>query len=68
MAETELSALSRQCLDRRIDAKKIMEQEMAVWEQSLNEACTRINCAIHHRQCPHQAQAALPLIRDVTEH
>jgi DDE superfamily endonuclease len=43
MAETELSALSRQCLDRRIDSKEVMEQEIAVWEQSRNDACTRSN-------------------------
>lgn len=43
MAETELSVLSRQCLDRRIDNKEMMEQEIAAWEESRNEACTRIN-------------------------
>ena len=43
MAETELSVLSRQCLDRRIDNKEMTEQEIAAWEQSRNEACTRIN-------------------------
>jgi hypothetical protein len=43
MAETELSVLSRQCLDRRIDAKEIMEQEIAAWEKNRNQACTRIN-------------------------
>lgn len=43
MAETELSVLSRQCLDRRIDCKEVMEQEIATWEKSRNKACTRIN-------------------------
>ena len=43
MAETELSALSRQCLDRRIDKKETMEQEIAAWEKNRNEASTRIN-------------------------
>jgi DDE superfamily endonuclease len=43
MAETELSVLSRQCLDRRIESKEKMEQEIATWEKSRNEACTRIN-------------------------
>jgi hypothetical protein len=43
MAETELSVLSRQCLDRRIDSKQKMEKEIADWEQNRNEACTRIN-------------------------
>jgi len=36
MAETELSVLSRQCLDRRIDCKEIMTSEVAAWEQARN--------------------------------
>ena len=43
MAETELSVLSRQCLDRRIESKEIMAEEIATWEKNRNEACTRIN-------------------------
>jgi hypothetical protein len=31
MAETELSILCRQCLDRRIDCKQTMTQEVATW-------------------------------------
>jgi DDE superfamily endonuclease len=43
MAETELSVLSRQCLDQRIESKEIMAEEIATWEKNRNEACTRIN-------------------------
>ena len=43
MAETELSVLSRQCLDRRIESKDVMEQEIATWEKDRDDACTRIN-------------------------
>jgi hypothetical protein len=43
MAETELSVLSRQCLDRRIESSAIMEREIATWEKRRNQACTRIN-------------------------
>ena len=43
MAETELSVLSRQCLDRRIESKETMAKEIAAWEKSRNKACTRIN-------------------------
>ena len=43
MAETELSVLSPQCLNRRIATKDVMEQEIATWEKNRNEACTRIN-------------------------
>jgi hypothetical protein len=37
MAETELSIMSRQCLDRRIESQEIMVQETTTWEQDRNE-------------------------------
>jgi hypothetical protein len=43
MAETELSALSRQCLDRRIQSKELMEKEVSTWEENRNQTCSRIN-------------------------
>ena len=36
MAETELSILSRQCLDRRIESKEILAREVAAWEHDRN--------------------------------
>jgi hypothetical protein len=41
MAETELSVLSRQCLDRRLDDRDLMAREVAAWEATRNaaEAC-----------------------------
>jgi len=36
MAETELSILSCQCLDRRMDCKEKMTQEVAAWERDRN--------------------------------
>ena len=38
MAETELSILSRQCLDRRLDDRNLMAREVAVWEATRNAA------------------------------
>lgn len=43
MAETELSILSRQCLDRRLDDRDLMAREIAVWETTRNAAETRID-------------------------
>jgi len=43
MAETELSILSRQCLDRRIESKEVMERAIATWEKDRNEAGAGIN-------------------------
>ena len=41
MAETELSVLATQCLDRRIPDPTTLQQEVAAWEQRRNQAkCT----------------------------
>ena len=37
MAESELSVLSGQCLDRRIADKPILTEEVAAWEDSRNK-------------------------------
>jgi uncharacterized small protein (DUF1192 family) len=37
MAESELSVLSSQCLDRRISDKQILTEEVAAWEDSRNK-------------------------------
>ena len=37
MAEIDLSALVRQCLDRRIGDAEILEREAKAWEQDRNE-------------------------------
>jgi hypothetical protein len=37
MAETELSVLSSQCLDRRISTKQMLTEEAAAWEASRNK-------------------------------
>jgi hypothetical protein len=43
MAETELSILSRQCLDRRIDCKELLASEVATWEQLRNAHQAKID-------------------------
>ena len=42
MAETELSVLSRQCLNRRIGDAETLTQEVAVWQERRNENQTPI--------------------------
>lgn len=37
VAEIELSVLSRQCLDRRIESREELEREIAAWEEDRNE-------------------------------
>jgi hypothetical protein len=43
MAETELSVLSGQCLDRRIGAKEELRSEVAAWEHARNTAKCRVD-------------------------
>jgi hypothetical protein len=43
MAETELSILSRQCLDRRIDRKEIVIGEVGAWERDRNTNESKID-------------------------
>jgi transposase len=42
MAEIEIGALRRQCLDRRIDNRRRLEREIAAWERERNAAGARI--------------------------
>ena len=41
MAEIELSVLSRQCLDRRIEDKPTLTREVAAWESDRNAKATK---------------------------
>lgn len=43
MAEIELSALSKQCLDRRIDQRRILAKEVLTWSAKRNRLQTKIN-------------------------
>jgi hypothetical protein len=42
IAEIELSALSRQCLDRRIADAEILKREVATWKAGRNDAKTLV--------------------------
>ncbi len=43
IAEIELSALARQCLDRRIADTSVLMREVAAWEETRNAADTAVN-------------------------
>jgi hypothetical protein len=43
MAELELSALARQCLDRRIESPEALAQEVRAWEQQRNEPGVKLS-------------------------
>jgi len=43
VAEIELSALTRQCLDRRIDDLDLLNTELAAWQHTTNTAHRQVN-------------------------
>ena len=43
MAETELSVLARQCLNRRISDRATLTREVAAWEKDRNEAVVKVD-------------------------
>jgi hypothetical protein len=42
VAEIELSVLSRQCLNRRIESREKLRREVDAWEESRNEKSVEI--------------------------
>ncbi len=43
MAETELSVVARQCLDRRIPDLATLREEVRVWEEERNAAVVKVD-------------------------
>lgn len=43
MAEIEIHALGKQCIDRRIGDADILKQEIAVWEKERNQHQVKVN-------------------------
>ena len=43
VAEIELSVLSRQCLDRRIESAEQLTQELATWQQQRNAEASKVS-------------------------
>ena len=45
MAEMEFSALSRQCLDRRIANQQILQTEALIWQKNRNIKAVKVKWA-----------------------
>ena len=43
MAEIEFSALSRQCLNKRIASQELLESEAVIWQQKRNLSATKVS-------------------------
>jgi hypothetical protein len=42
VAETELSVLSKQCLDRRIPSKEELKKEITAWQKERNQSASKV--------------------------
>jgi len=60
IAEIELSALSSQCLDRRISDLDVLNTELAAWQRATNADQRQVDWQIQHRGCPDQAPPPIP--------
>lgn len=63
MAETELSVLSRQCLDRRIPDREALTKEVAAWEQGRNAAAVRVDWRFSTADARIRLKRLYPLIQ-----
>ena len=66
MAEIELGVLDRQCLDRRIGALEILEQETQAWQDQRNREAGGL--AFHHPGRPHQTKVPIPINPTLTDY
>lgn len=64
MAEIEISALERQCLDRRIGDIETLRREVAAWVQSRNEAQVTVHWRFTSRDARQKLARSYPKIKD----
>ncbi|MGC9083528.1 MAG: transposase, partial [Anaerolineae bacterium] len=62
MAELEISALERQCLDRRIGDIETLRQEVAAWVRARNEAKTTVHWRFTSRDARRRLGRSYPKI------
>jgi hypothetical protein len=66
MAELELSALARQCLNRRIPDGQTLATECAAWDQERNNASVTINWHFSTKDARIKLRRLYPSIRELT--
>jgi hypothetical protein len=64
MAETELSIMNRQCLDRRLDSRAKVAAEVAAWENPRNARRARIHWSFTLAAARHKLRNLYPSIED----
>jgi len=69
IAEIELSALTRQCLDRRISDLDVLNTELAAWQHATNADQRQVSrLAVHHRRRASQAPPPIPRLTGATSY
>lgn len=66
IAELELSHLSRQCLDRRIENQDKLISEVAAWERQRNQKEVRVNWQFTTEKARIKLKKLYPIIEEVT--
>jgi hypothetical protein len=64
MAETELSALARQCLDRRIGDMDTFKKEVAIWTDKRNQARKTVAWKFTKTEARKKLQRKYPMLQD----
>jgi DDE superfamily endonuclease len=64
MAEIELSALARQCLDRRIGNIDTFKKEVALWTDNRNHACKTVQWKFTTPEARKKLKRKYPLLQD----
>ncbi|GBC78420.1 hypothetical protein HRbin08_01915 [bacterium HR08] len=64
MAEIEISALERQCLDRRIGEIEALRREVAAWVQARNEARVAVHGQFTSRDARQKMARSYPKIKN----
>lgn len=64
MAEIELAALTRQCLDRRMPDLPTLQTELAAWNSQRNDAQTKINWHFTTSDARVRLQRLYPMFND----
>ena len=66
IAEIELSALTRQCLDRRIDDIDVLNTELTAWQARHQRRPAPSRLALHHQRRPHQTPPPISHLLEAT--
>jgi hypothetical protein len=64
MAETEISIMNGQCLDRRLDSAALIAREVAAWERKRNDRQARVHWTFTLTAARHKLRKVYPSIED----